>query len=165
MDPLEEGRPSRAVILPWRRCLRDPLAGLKTLSYAANLVGLEEARRRNADEGLWLNTRGHLAEGCASNLFVIMGRALFTPGVGEGILAGIVRGVVLRAAGEIGLPVHEGRLRVRRLERAREAFLTSSLRGVRPLVAVDGRPVGSGRPGVVTRRLAERVRELRARSS
>jgi branched-subunit amino acid aminotransferase/4-amino-4-deoxychorismate lyase len=157
MDPAEEGRPASAVLLPWRRNPADPLAGLKTLNYAANRLGTEEARRRGADEGLWLNVRGRLAEGCSSNLFVVRGRGLFTPALGEGVLPGVMRGLVLGEARALGIPTWEVRLRLERLERASEAFLTSSLRGVRPLVRFEGRPVGRGTPGPVTARLAAAV--------
>lgn len=163
-DQDEEGRPSTAVLLPWRRNPADPLVGLKTLNYAANRIGAEFARSRGADEGLWLNTRGHLAEGCRSNVFVIQDRKIFTPGPREGILPGVVRGLVLEAARNLELSVHETRVRVPRLRRAREAFLTSSLRGVGPLLAVDGSPVGDGRPGKLTARIAEAVSRLRSES-
>ena len=164
MDPADEGRPVTAVLLPWRRNVSSPLAGLKTLSYADNLLGLAHARERGAGEGLWLNTRGHLSEGCSSNLFVIRGRALFTPAVRDGILPGVVRDLVIRAAKRLGMTVHEGKLRVPRLVRAREAFLTSSLRGLRPLVAFEGRPIGGGEPGATSRRLAEAVAAARVLS-
>lgn len=154
MDPAEEGRPAAAVLLPWRRNPKDPLTGLKTLNYAGNRLGIDEARRRGADEGLWLNVRGRLAEGCTSNLFIVRGRGLMTPALGEGVLPGVTRGLVLAAARELGIPAFEVRVRLERLERAGEAFLTSSLRGVRPLVRFQGRPLGSGLPGPVTRRLA-----------
>ena len=84
-------------------------------------------------------------------------RKLFTPGPREGILPGIVRGLVLEAARDSGLRVHEGKVRLRRLEQADEAFLTSSVRGVRPLIEYQRRPVGNGAPGPVTRDLAARV--------
>ncbi len=161
MDPADEGRPARAILLPWRRNLCDPLVGLKTLNYAGNRMGLENAKARGADEGLWLNTRGHLAEGCWSNLFVVQGRTVFTPGVREGILPGIVRGLALRAARALGCAVHETKVRVPRLRRAGEAFLTSSLRGVRPLVWFEGAPVAAGRPGSLTGRIAKEVERLR----
>jgi branched-chain amino acid aminotransferase len=153
-----------AVLLPWQRNLIDPLTGLKTLNYAANLLGLEEARKRGADEGLWLNTRGHLAEGCWSNVFVVCGRKLFTPGVREGILPGILRGLVLDVARKSGVAVHEGKVRLRRLEQAREAFLTSSLAGVRPLVRYNGRPIGRASPGPMTLQLRSEVRRVRLAS-
>ena len=162
--PLEgpQERPgASAVLLPWRRNLQDPLAGLKTLNYAPNLLGMASAREQGADEGIWLNTRGHLAEGCATNLFVVQGRKLFTPREGEGILPGILRSIVLRASRGLGISTHEGKLRLRRLQQAREAFLTSSLQGVRPLVRFQGRSVGPGRPGPITLRIAAEVRRMR----
>jgi len=157
-----EGRSeASAVLLPWRRNPSDPLAGLKTLNYAPNLIGMAAARERGADEGIWLNTRGHLAEGCTSNLFVVQGRKLFTPREGEGILPGVLRAIVLRASRGLGIATHEGKVRLRRLQQAREAFLTSSLQGVRPLVRFQGRPVGPGRPGPITLRIAAEVRRRR----
>jgi len=164
LDPDAEPETASAVILPWRRNPRDPLAGVKTISYAANELGLEEAARRGADEGLWLNTLGLLAEGCTSNVFVVHRRKLFTPGTEQGILPGVVRGIVLQSARRIGLTVHEGKVRIERLRHATEAFLTSSLRGVRPLVELEGRPVGSGRVGTVTLEIARKVRRVRGLS-
>jgi branched-subunit amino acid aminotransferase/4-amino-4-deoxychorismate lyase len=161
MVPQDEGRPASAVVLRFRRNPRDPLVGLKTLCYAPGVLGLREAMQRGADEGLWLNVRGRLAEGCASNLFVVRGGRLFTPSEREGILPGIVRRRTIEAARGLGLAVHEGPVRRERLARAGEAFLTSSLRGVRPLVRVGGRPVGSGATGPLTRRLAAEVARLR----
>jgi branched-subunit amino acid aminotransferase/4-amino-4-deoxychorismate lyase len=161
VDVSEEARPSRAVILPWRRNLVGPIVGLKSLNVAELQLGFEEAARRGADEGLWLNTRGHLAEGCRSNLFLIERGKLYTPGLRDGILPGIVRQLALRAAKEAGVIVHEGKVRVRRLRTADEAFLTSSVRGVRSLISCDARPIGSGRPGPLTARLAEAVGRLR----
>jgi len=161
MEPGERGRPASAVVLPWRRNPADPLVGLKTLNYAANVLGIAEARRRGADEGLWLNVRGRFAEGCTSNLFVIRGRQLHTPSEREGILPGIVRAAALGAARKMGLAVHEGRVRWKRLRGADEAFLTSSLRGIRPLVRLEGKPVGNGAPGAITGRLAAEVARIR----
>jgi branched-subunit amino acid aminotransferase/4-amino-4-deoxychorismate lyase len=165
MRPEDDGAPATAILLPWRRNPHDPLSGLKSLSNGANLLGLAEARRRGADEGLWLNVRGRLAEGCTSNLFLVQRNRLFTPGTRDGILPGVTRALVLRIARQLGLHVHEGRVRLERLERAHEAFLTSSLRGVRPLVATGDKAVGSGRPGAVTRRIAEELARRRSETA
>jgi branched-chain amino acid aminotransferase len=162
LDAAEQGQPATAILLPWRRDPRDPLVGVKSLSFAGHAVGLALARRSGADEGLWLNHRGHLAEGCTSNLFLVQGRRLHTAAPREGIRAGVMRELVLRAARHEGWIVHEGRVRYTRLQRASEAFLTSSLRGVRPLLAVDGRPVGSGAAGPATQSLAAAVARLRS---
>jgi branched-subunit amino acid aminotransferase/4-amino-4-deoxychorismate lyase len=160
-DPAEQGRAISAILLPWRRNLHDPLVKIKSLNYAANLLGMERARRRGADEGIWLNTRGHLAEGCRSNLFVVQGRRLFTPAENQGILPGVVRALALRAARGAGLVVHEGKLRVKRLLGADEAFVTSSLGGVRPLVRFEGRAVGKAKLGAITQAIAEKVASMR----
>jgi len=160
MDPAEEQRPVSALLLPWPLNPRDPLAGLKTLNYAPSVLGLREARRRGADEGLWLNTRGHLADACTSNLFVVRHKRLFVPSVRDGALPGTVRARVLEAAHARNLIVHEGKVRVERLRRADEAFLTSSLRGLRPLVTFEDRPVGNGEPGPLTRLLSGDVTKL-----
>jgi branched-subunit amino acid aminotransferase/4-amino-4-deoxychorismate lyase len=73
----------------------------------------------------------------------------------------VVRGLALQAAARLGYARHEGKVRLKRLLAADEAFLTSSLCAIRPLVRFDGRPVGSGRPGPVTRRIAEAVAAMR----
>lgn len=164
MNPLEEEQESTAVLLKWRLSHKGPIAGLKTLNYAHFLLGTEEAQARGADEGIWLNTRGHLGEGCSSNLVVVQRKTLYTAGLGDGILPGIVRDLALRAAREEGYSVHEGKVRLKRLERADEAFLTSSLRGVRPLVRYQGRVLGKGVRGPVTTRIAKTVATMRHRT-
>ncbi len=154
-------RLARAVVLPWTRNPNDPLVSVKALAWAGNRLGLDEAVRKGAHEGLWRNTYGRLAEGCWSNLFVVRKRRIFTPAIREGILPGVVRALTLRAAGELGYQAHEGRVRLPRLGTADEAFLTSSLGGICPLVALDDRPVRAGRVGPVTRALADQVARIR----
>jgi len=165
VDPAEVGREVSAVLLPWRRNPEDPVVGLKTLNYAASVLGAEHAAARGADEGLWLNTRGHLAEGSTSNLFVVDGGKLYTPGPRDGILAGVVRRLVIDAAGALDITVHEGKTRLRRLERADEAFLTSSVRGIRPIVHFEGKPVGRGGVGAVTRAVSAQVARMRSKET
>ena len=164
MDPSEEGRPSSAILLNWRRSHLGPIAGIKTLNYAPFILGTEQAIAEGADEGIWLNTRGHVGEGCSSNLVVVQKGKLFTASIGDGVLPGIVRDLALRAARELGLAVHEGKVRLARLEHADEAFLTSSLRAVRPLIRFRNRPVGSGRTGPITARIARKVAAMRTYS-
>lgn len=162
IDPASHGAACTAIVLPWSRHSNDPLVGIKAASWAWAARGLAEARRRGADEGLWRNQRGHLTEGCCANLFLVRGRKLFTAAARDGILAGITRAHVLACARLRSLTVHEGKIRNGRLRDADEAFLTSSVRGVRPLIAIDGRTVGSGRPGPLTVRLAADVEARRS---
>lgn len=132
-----------------------PTAGLKRLGYLDSIVALEEARASGYDEALFLDTAGHLAEATASNLFVVEGGALRTPPTDCGVLPGITRAIVLKIARELELSVAEEPLAPEILDTAEEIFLTSSLRELVPVVGIEGRRVGGGAPGPVTRRLRE----------
>lgn len=147
---------ARAVVASFPRNHRSPLARVKSLSYLENVLARREAAARGADEALLLNGEGELAEGAATNVFFVRGGRLCTPAVACGALPGVMRGLVLALAGDL-LPVEEGRYRLADLAAAEEAFLTNVLVGVWPLVAVEGRPLGDGRPGPVTLALARRA--------
>lgn len=156
-DPAEENRPVSVVLLSGRRHRLDPLAGIKSLASAAMHLGLEEAQRSGADEGIWLNDRGHVMEACTANVFVLKGRRVTTPALSDGALPGITRARAMTALKGMGYTVAEGKVRVDALRDAREVFLTSSLSGVRPVVRLDGRDIGSGRPGSCATRLADKL--------
>ena len=128
-------------------------AGLKTLAYTDSVAALIEARKAGADEVLFLDTAGHCSEASASNLFAIIRGGLVTPPTTCAALPGITRAVVIELAAELGIPMDERPFGVDELTRSDEAFLTSSLRGVAPLVRVDGCAIGSGNPGAVTRKV------------
>ncbi|MEE8347063.1 MAG: aminotransferase class IV, partial [Dehalococcoidia bacterium] len=144
-----------------RRNETSPLARVKSLNYLDNLLAREDARRRGADEAILLNTRGKLAEGSAGNLFLVDGHRLLTPGIESGALPGITRQAVLELAAAAGLEaVESSEIETQMLHDASEAFLTNSVMEVMPLTRIDGRPVGSGRSGPVTERLARLYTEL-----
>jgi len=145
-----------------RRNDTSPLVNFKTLNYLDNLLAREESRQRGWVEGLLLNTRGHLAEGTASNLFLVLRGRLVTPDAESGLLPGIIRQVVLELAGEVTFPCEERQVSPEELFLADEVFLTNSLMGIMPLTLIDGRPVGDGMPGPVTAKLAELVVSRRA---
>ena len=128
-------------------------AGLKTLAYTDSVAALIEARKAGADEVLFLDTAGHCSEASASNLFALVDGTLVTPPTTCAALPGITRAAVIELATELGLAAEERVFGLDELYRADEAFLTSSLRGVAPLVHVDGRVVGSGTPGAITRKM------------
>ena len=136
-----------------RRSARPAAGGLKTLAYTENVLALLAARRAGADDALVLDTDGRLAGGASSNLFALCDGVLATPPAGGAVLAGVTRAAVLELAAAAGVPTAERPLDPAALRGASEAFLTSALRGVAPLVRVDGRPIGDGRPGAVTRAL------------
>jgi branched-chain amino acid aminotransferase len=147
--PLPAPRPPARVIVAkvTRRNERSPLSRLKTLGYGDSLLALREARARGADDALLLNTAERLACATAANLFILQMNTLATPPPGEGALAGITRALVLESAGRLGLQAVEEPLLVAELATAEEVFLSSALQGLLPVIAVDGRPVGTGVPG------------------
>jgi branched-chain amino acid aminotransferase len=122
------------VTVPWTRNERGALTGLKTTSYAENVVALARARERGASEALFGNTRDRLCEGSGSNVFVVLDGELHTPPIASGCLAGITRALTAEWTGaeETDLPLDV-------LERAEEILLTSSLRDVQVVTRVDER--------------------------
>ncbi|WP_328402759.1 aminodeoxychorismate lyase [Streptomyces sp. NBC_00390] len=132
------------ITVPWTRNERGALTGLKTTSYAENVVALAKARERGASEALFANTVGQLCEGTGSNVFVVLDGELHTPPVSSGCLAGITRALTVEWTGakETDLPLDV-------LHRAEEIFLTSTLRDVQAVHRVDGRDL-TGAPGPVT---------------
>jgi branched-chain amino acid aminotransferase len=143
----------RARIASGRRNEFAMTAGLKTLAYTDSVVAMIEARKAGADEVLFLDTQGHCSEASASNLFAVINGRLTTPPTACAALPGITRAAVIELAGELGHPVDERSFDLRELGAATEAFLTSSLRGIAPMVDVEGMPLGDGRPGPVTRQV------------
>lgn len=123
-----------------RRNEHSPLSRIKCLNYLDNILARQEAQRRGADDAILLNTAGRVAEATAATLFVVCGGRLLTPPVSDGALPGVLRAAVLERDGE------EAPLTPAALAACEEAFLTSSL-GLRPVAAIDGRPlprVGEG---------------------
>lgn len=145
------GVEARAVRVPWVRNERSAVAGLKTTSYAENVVALAHAREQGADEALLANTVGELCEGTATNVFVERRGELVTPPLASGCLAGVTRELVLEWAEQEGLPVRQaraGELSYRVLDEALDGrahlALSGSVRTVVPVVALDGVPVPIG---------------------
>lgn len=153
--PIEPVAPVTDVItVEWVRNERSPLAGLKTTSYAENVVALARAQEAGASEALFANTRGELCEGTGTNVFVVVDGRLLTPPLSSGCLAGITRELVLECT-----PAVEATLPFEVLGEAEEVFLTSSTREVQAVAHVDGRPVGDA-PGPVTLESARRFSDL-----
>lgn len=150
-----ESQPSAAscalVTLPWVRNERGVLAGLKTTSYAENVVALAYARQHDADEGIFANTVGQLCEGTATNIFVVIDGEIATPPLASGALPGIGRALTLRWCAAAGMPIREVAMPLEVLTRADEVFVTSSLRDVQAVHAVDERTLT---PGPVTAQAA-----------
>jgi len=144
-----------AIVSRYRRDEQSPLAGVKTISLVDSVMALAEAHTAGAGEAILLNGRGDVCEATTANVFVVHGGDVRTPSLASGCLAGITRDRVLRLAGGA-----ESEVPALALREADELFLTSSTRGVQPLVELDGAPVGDGRAGEVTSRLAAAYEEL-----
>jgi branched-chain amino acid aminotransferase len=137
------------ITVPWPRNERGALAGLKTTSYAENVLALGYAKDRGGSEAIFANTAGNLCEGTGTNVFVVTGGRLLTPPLSAGCLAGVTRGLVIEWAG-----AGEADMALDALGAADEAFLTSTTRDVQPVRTVNGVPLPAA-PGPVTRRAAE----------
>jgi branched-chain amino acid aminotransferase len=153
----------RAARSPWTRNEHSAVAGLKTTSYAENVVSLADAIRKGADESVFANTQGELCEGTGSNVFIEIDGELVTPPLSVGCLAGITRELLLEWGTEEGLPVREakdGELPFSVLDRvaAGEArmLLTGSVRNVQPTVWLDGVDLQIGELSGAARDLFER---------
>ncbi len=136
------------VTVPWTRNERSATAGLKTTSYADNVVALAHAKERGAVEAILGNTRGELCEGTGSNIFVVVDGALLTPPLASGCLAGITRDLAIEWCTGAGIEVREEPLPLEVLTTCDEVFLTSSTRDVYAVGSVDGRALPV--PGPVT---------------
>lgn len=120
------------------------LPGVKSTSYAVNMAAEAEARRRGVDEALFVDGDGIVLEGTVTNIWWRVGDTLYTPSLDLGILAGVTRATMLELAPECGYRVEQGAYPLEQLLGAEEAFTTSSVREVMPLVEIDGRKLGRG---------------------
>jgi branched-subunit amino acid aminotransferase/4-amino-4-deoxychorismate lyase len=134
------------------------LPGVKSTSYAVNMAADAEAKRRGADDAVFVDTAGTVLEGPVTNVWWRRGSTLFTPSLDLGILAGVTRAALLEAAPGLGYRVEEGAFPLAALAAAEEAFTSSSVREVMPVVELDGAPVGDGRPGPAAAALQQALR-------
>ncbi|HLS24915.1 MAG TPA: aminotransferase class IV [Beutenbergiaceae bacterium] len=148
--PTREPGPVRVHVVPWTRNERSAVAGLKTTSYAENARALAYAAEHGDGEAIFANTRGELCEGTGTNVFIESEGVLYTPPLESGCLAGITRELVLEWADDVGIDVRERTMPLSALHDAEHAALTSSTRGMVPIVAVDGQEI---EPGPLTQKM------------
>lgn len=145
----------RAITLEKRRLSSSLLPSIKSFNFLENILGKREAVKRGAHEGLFLNEKGSLTEGCVSNLFFSLSGRWITPALGEGLLAGITREMILEMFNEKNILYYEAEnIPIDHLFLAQEAFLTNSLMEVMPLISCNGVPIGDGKPGPKTEEVA-----------
>lgn len=128
---------------------------VKATAYLPAVLARLEADAQGCYEAMFLDPRGRILELSTATFFAVKDGTLLTPPLRLGILAGVTRSAVLRLARSLGMPTREAVLRPEHLVGWQEAFLTSAVRGVVPIVRLGGRRVGSGRPGPVAEALAK----------
>lgn len=127
----------RLHLLPSPRNEQSPLVSIKSTNYLENILAKEEAIRKGAEEGLWLNTQGYLCEGTMSNLFFTKDEVLYTPSLTGGCLPGTRRQLILDLARSHQIPTHEGLYLFSDLLQADEIFMTNALMGIMPVRKID----------------------------
>jgi branched-subunit amino acid aminotransferase/4-amino-4-deoxychorismate lyase len=149
-----------AVTLPFGRGVGGCTDGHKTTAYLGAISGRLHADRAGASDAIFVEADGAVSEATASNVFLVEGRSLATAPLTSGCLPGITRALVIAEAKRAHLRVAIERLAVRRLRAADEVFLAASVIEILPVVRLDGRRVGSGEPGPISRALQERYARL-----
>jgi branched-chain amino acid aminotransferase len=146
---IERPAPASAIVtVPWVRNERSAVAGLKTTSYAENVLALAYAKERGGSEAIFANTVGNLCEGTGSNIFCVFDGELVTPPLESGALAGVTRNLVLAWFGAV-----ERDVPLAKLAEADEIFLTSTTRDVQAVHRADDRDLAA--PGEVTAAVAK----------
>jgi len=135
-------------------------AGAKTSNYLTSVLALDDVQKRGCHEAIVVGGQGELIEGATSNLFIVRAGALETPPLSSGILAGITRAAILELAAQLHIPCKEQSISSADLYGADEAFITSTIRELLPVVRADGVQVGSGMPGPVYGKLLTAYRQL-----
>jgi len=133
---------------------------VKSLNYLNNILAKIEAQHLGYHEAIMLNDQGHVAECTGDNVFVIHKGELITPAASAGALKGITRNTALNISDELGIPWREANLTRYDIWVADELFLTGTAAEIIPIVKVDARPIGDGKPGPLTARFLERFRQL-----
>jgi branched-chain amino acid aminotransferase len=149
------------ITVPTVRNLHSALnPAIKSLNYLNNIMAKIEANNSGYEEAIMLNAEGYVAECTGDNIFILAGGRLLTPPLWAGALYGITRGVVMELAAQSGLEVREVNLTRHELFNADECFITGSAAEVVPVVKIDGRVIGDGKPGPVTGKLVEQYHTL-----
>jgi len=133
---------------------------VKSLNYLNNIMAKVEAIQAGAEEGLMLNDQGLVAECTGDNIFVIRDGAISTPPLSAGALDGITRRVAFEIAEQLGIPLRERDLTRHEIYTADECFLTGTGAELIPVVKIDGRVIGKGKPGAITKKLVAQYRAL-----
>jgi len=139
--PVQYAQGIQLHLLPYPRNEQSPLIAIKSTNYLENIIAKEAAKLQGAEEGLWLNTQGAVAEGTMSNLFFIKDGTLYTPSLSCGCLPGTRRQLVLDLAHTLQIPTQEGFYALSDLLSSDEIFMTNALMGIMPVRQIDDIPI------------------------
>jgi branched-chain amino acid aminotransferase len=149
------------ITVPTTRNLHSALnPAIKSLNYLNNIMAKIEANLGGCEEAIMLNAHGFVSECTGDNVFIIKAGKMYTPPLSAGALYGITRSVVIDLARESGINVTEPDLTRYDLFNADECFLTGTGAEIVPVVKIDGRIIGEGKPGPITKSLVEKYRAL-----
>ncbi|NPV01991.1 MAG: branched-chain-amino-acid transaminase [Brevinematales bacterium] len=132
---------------------------IKSLNYLNNIMAKIEAKNAGAEEAIMLNNDGHVAECTGDNIFIIRGNVIYTPPVSAGSLPGITMGAVVGLAADMGVKTVEKLFTRAEMYISDECFLTGTAAEVVPVISIDGRVIGDGKPGALTRKLVAAFQE------
>jgi branched-chain amino acid aminotransferase len=150
----------KAVVSFLRRNSQSPLSRLKSTCYMENVLARTAARAAGYDEAIFLNEQGYLAEGSSTNIFLVSNGELITPSFESGVLPGITRDAFLEIARTSNIKATERWVELNELIEAQEAFLTNSILELMPLTWFEGKPIGTGKPGQLTKELLAAFKKL-----
>jgi len=150
----------KATLSSLRRNSQSPLSRLKSTCYMENILARMAARAAGCDEAILLNEQGYLAEGSTTNIFLASNGELTTPSLESGVLPGITREAVLEIARAANIKTMERQVELKELIEAEEAFVTNSILELMPLTWFEGKPVGTGKPGQLSKELLAAYRKL-----
>jgi branched-chain amino acid aminotransferase len=143
----------RCIVSSWRRPSETPQAKITGL-YVNNALAKTEAMRNDSHEAIMLTSNGYVSEGSGENIFLVQNGRLVTPGVDDLMLVGITRDAVIKLArNELDMETIERRINRSELYTASECFLTGTAANITPVVEIDGRKIGSGEAGEITKKL------------
>jgi len=147
-------------VSPYRRDTKSPFSQIKSLSYIENRMSWFKAQKAGKDEALLLNQEDYLIGGARSNLFLVKGKEIITPSIKSGAFTGITRQLLINELMDLHIRIKEKELTLEDLYDSNEAFLTSSLLEVMPLVECGSKKIADGKPGSITAKVLSQYRKF-----
>ena len=133
---------------------------IKSTNFLDSILAKIEVRAKKADDAILLNSDNFVSEATTSNVFIVSDKKLITPSEDSGILLGITRNTITEISKDIGIIIEQKKLTTKELIKADECFITNSIMEIVPVVEIEGKKIGDGKPGEMTKRLQEEYKKL-----